>query len=32
LCRLTAENLDDLKKEFNEAKNETPVLLLLSPT
>jgi hypothetical protein len=32
LRSLTAENLSELKKEFNEAKNEARVLLLLSPT
>jgi len=32
LRSLTAENLSELKKEFNAAKNETRVLLLLSPT
>jgi len=32
LRSLTAENLNELKKDFNAAKNETRVLLLLSPT
>jgi len=32
LRSLTAENLSELKTEFNAAKNETRVLLLLSPT
>jgi hypothetical protein len=32
LRRLTAENLNELKKDFNAAKDETRVLLLLSPT
>jgi hypothetical protein len=29
---LTADNLSELKQEFNAAKDETRVLLLLSPT
>jgi hypothetical protein len=32
LQSLTAENLSELKREFNAAKDETRVLLLLSPT
>ena len=32
LRNLTAENLSELKNEFNAAKNEVRVLLLLSPT
>ena len=32
LRNLTAENLGELKREFNAAKSETRVLLLLSPT
>ena len=32
LRSLTAENLSELKNEFNAAKNDTRVLLLLSPT
>ena len=32
LRSLTAENLNELKKDFNAAKDEIRVLLLLSPT
>ncbi len=32
LRKLTAENVDDLKAEFNAAKDKVRVLLLLSPT
>ena len=32
LQSLTAQNLNELKKDFNAAKNDTRVLLLLSPT
>jgi hypothetical protein len=32
LRSITAENVNELKNEFNAAKNETRVLLLLSPT
>jgi hypothetical protein len=32
LRNLTAENLSELKREFNAAKGKTRVLLLLSPT
>jgi hypothetical protein len=32
LQSLTAENLNELKKDFNAAKDEIRVLLLLSPT
>ena len=32
LQSLTAQNPSGLKKEFNAAKNDTRVLLLLSPT
>jgi hypothetical protein len=32
LRSLSADNLSELKNEFNAAKNDTRVLLLLSPT